>query len=120
MGISQEQYNEILERLENIEFRQQLLFEDNEVSRILFEYEITKLQYRKIMDLMDDYRKKINSKKKVSHGEFERNIYDIVPKENGNYHFCEEIALAFKEEHRWEEVFENLYGNMPKYNNLKI
>lgn len=41
MEISQEQYNEILERLNNIEFRQELLFENDEVSRILFEHEIT-------------------------------------------------------------------------------
>ena len=118
MEISHEQYNEILERLRNIEFRQQLLFENNVVSRVLFEYGITHSQYTEIMNLMDDYRRKINSGEDVTHGDFERNIYGIVPNEDGNYHFCEEIALAFKELHRWEEVFENLYGDMSKYNNL--
>lgn len=115
MEISQEQYNEILERLNNIEFRQELLFENDEVSRILFEHEITQSQYRLIMDLMDEYRNRIRDNEDVSHGDFERCIYNIVPNKDGNYHFCEEIALAFKERKRWEEVFENLYGDMPKY-----
>ena len=115
MEISQERYNEILERLNNIEFRQELLFENDEVSRILFEHEITQSQYRLIMDLMDEYRNRIRDNEDVSHGDFERRIYNIVPNKDGNYHFCEEIALAFKERNQWEEVFENLYGNMPKY-----
>ena len=119
MCINQEQYNEILERFNNIEFRQQLLFENNAVSRVLFEYEITQSQYTEIMNLMDDYRNRISNREDVSHGDFERCIYNIIPRQNGNYHFCEEIVLAFKELHRWEEVFENLYGDMSKYNNLK-
>lgn len=32
---------------------------------------------------------------------------------------CEELAKGFRDENRWEEVFDNLYGEMPKYSYLK-
>ena len=46
---------EIEERFDFIEFRQDLLFE---VSRLLYEYKISRREYEKIMDLMDEFRKK--------------------------------------------------------------
>lgn len=42
------------ERLDFIEFRQELLFGNSEVDRILFKYNITHPQYTQIMDLMND------------------------------------------------------------------
>lgn len=108
----------IEERLEFIEFRQELLFNDSEVDRMLFEYNITRSQYVSIMDLMDDYRKKIGNKEKVSHGSFERSIYHIVDHLEGNYHFCEYITRAFMNAGRWEEVFPALYGDMTKYKGI--
>jgi hypothetical protein len=107
------------ERLDFIEFRQQLLFSNTEVDRILFEYNITQDQYREIMDLMDEYRETIESGETVSNGEFEQRIYDIVEHLEGNYHFCEYLTRAFKNEGRWEEVFISLYGDMPKYKGLE-
>lgn len=68
------------------------------------------------MDLMDEYRNRIRDNEDVSHGDFRKTVFIIqTSNKDGNYHFCEEIALAFKERNRWEEVFENLYGDMPKY-----
>ena len=46
------EYNKIMERLDFIEFRQQLLFDNDDVSRSIFEYGLTREQYKKIMDLM--------------------------------------------------------------------
>lgn len=114
-----EQYKEIMKRLEFIEFRQQLLFDDDEVSRLLFEYRVTQGQYRAIMNLMDDYRDKIEKGQKVYSADFEAQVKRICPDPIVDYHFCEYIALAFRNEHRWEEVFEALYGGSSKYAYLK-
>lgn len=105
------------ERVELLEFQMELLFDDTELSRYLFETKVTQQQHKKIMDLMEAYRQKIDKGQKVNHGTFEDEIYQIVPEHNGDYHFCELLAKLFMEEHRWEEVFPALYGDMPKYQN---
>lgn len=108
------------ERLNHIEFRQDLLFNDSSVNRILYEYNVTKEQYNSIMDEMDRLRNIIYSGNEVHHGEFENNVYAIMGnRQDIDYHFCEYISKAFMEEGRWEEVFPALYGNMPKYKYLK-
>ena len=114
-----EELQEIMERLDLIEFRQELLFNNTSIDRSIFEYGITRKQYRSIMDLMDEYREKIDSGKHCSHGEFEDKMYAIVPEHYGDYHMCEEFAKGFMDEGRWEEVFMALYGDMPKYSYLK-
>lgn len=106
------------ERLDYIEFRQHLLFNNDSVSRLIFEYQLTENEYHTIMDLMDNYRERIENKEKISSSEYESRIYEIVPELNGDYHFCEYIAKAFMEEGRWEEVFPALYGDNPKYSYL--
>lgn len=50
-------FDELDKRLDYIEFRQELLFENTDLTRLLFEYEIDRKQYKKIMDLMEAYRK---------------------------------------------------------------
>lgn len=117
--MSNEQYVEIMERLDLIEFRQELLFNNSETDRSIFEYGLTRKQYKEIMDIMDEYRKKIDSNQSCSHAGFEQEIYRIVPEHEGDYHMCEELAKGFMEEGRWEEVFKELYGDMPKYSYLK-
>lgn len=49
---------ELLERLDFIEFRQELLFENTDWSRLLFESKVTKEQQDNIFDLFDALRKK--------------------------------------------------------------
>ncbi len=109
----------ITDRIEHLEFRQRLLFDNTSVDRILFEYDVTQEQYRDIMDLMDLYRKKIDKGEKVYHGSFESKIYEIVQHHAGDYHFVESLVQAFKECGRWDEIFPTLYGDMPKYKYLK-
>ena len=111
-------FDNIEDRLDFIEFRQQLLFDNDEISRILFENQITEAEYRKIMDLMDEFRAKIDKGEEVHHATFEQRIYGILPHHEGDYHLCEYIARAFWEERRWEEVFPALYKEFPKYSHL--
>ena len=44
--MSNEQYMEIMERLDLIEFRQELLFNNSETDRSIFEYGLTRKQYK--------------------------------------------------------------------------
>ena len=113
------EYNNIMERLDFIEFRQQLLFDNDDVSRSIFEYGLTREQYKRIMALMQDYRERIERGEKCDHRGFEQAMYEIVPDHRGDYHMCEQLAKGFRDENRWEEVFDNLYGEMPKYSYLK-
>ena len=113
------QYQEIMERLDFIEFRQELMFTNTALDRSIFEYRINRAQYDAIMNLMDEYRNMIEQGKDCSHSGFEQRIYEILPEHNGNYHMCEELAKNFMLDGRWEEVFMNLYGDMPKYSYLK-
>ena len=108
----------IEERLNLIEFRQELLFYNSEVDRLLFEYWINRKQYVDIMDLMDKIRQNIINGIEVSRSGYENKVYKIVERLEGDYHFCEYIAQAFMNEERWTEVFPALYGKMPKYDEL--
>ena len=44
-----QEYTEIMERLDFIEFRQDLIFSGSELDRSIYEYRLTKKQYTKIM-----------------------------------------------------------------------
>lgn len=108
------------ERIAQLEFQVELLFNNADIDRLIFESKITREQYNAIMDLMDMMRSKIDNGEKVHHYEFEEGVYRIAPEKNGDYHFCELVAKLFAEERRWEEVFNALYGDMPKYKNMNM
>ena len=68
---------------------------------------------------MEEYRGRIENNESCSHDKLEKQIYEIVPGHDGDYHMCEEIVKGFYDEGRWEEVFIKLYGDMPKYSYLR-
>ncbi|GAA0106723.1 hypothetical protein UT300013_33470 [Paraclostridium sordellii] len=109
-----QRFENLEQRIEMLEFKVKLLSERTNTSQILLEYNISKEQYIKIMDLMDDIRFDLLNKNNVNNSVFESKIYEIIGKD-GDYHFCEAIAKAFMEDNRWEEVFPALYGKLPKY-----
>lgn len=109
------QNKELEGRIAFLEFRLELLFENSNISNLLFESKITREQYSEIMALMDDLRNKIDNQQKVNHVEYESKISEITG--NHDYHFAELVAKAFMEDQRWEEVFPALYGDFPKYEN---
>lgn len=106
---------DVNERLDFLEFRQELLFEDTSINRLLFETRVTKDQYNAIMDLFDKYRNKIDNREDVNHNVYESEIYQIVPQCNNSYHFAESVAQCLHENDRWTEVFETLYGHLDKF-----
>lgn len=103
------------ERVEQLEFQVQLLFNNSGIDRYLFETNVTKAQYDKIMDFMETMQDKLSAGEKVGCYTFEKGIYDIVPEHNGDYHFCESLAERFAKDDRWCEVFAAIYGKMPKH-----
>lgn len=103
------------ERLDFIEYRQELLFENTEKSRFLFESNVTREEYQAIVDVFIDFSRKIDSGEKVFHSSYEQKIYEAVPHHKGNYHFAELLALTNYEQGSWKEVFETLYGDMEKF-----
>lgn len=103
------------ERLDFIEFRQRLLFENNSYTRLIFEHQITKEQMDEIYDLLDEYRTQIDNGNEVYHNSFEQRIYEIAPHKRGDYHFAEDVARLNHERGSYEEVFEHLYGDLPKF-----
>ena len=117
MIMSTREFNTVEERLDFLEFRQELLFRNDDVSRLLFEHEITQVEENLLMDLMECYRTKISNGEHVIGGSFESDVYNIIPSKDGDYHFCESITRYFMQERRWEEVFDTLYGHLPKYSN---
>ncbi|MBU8772019.1 DUF1878 domain-containing protein [Cytobacillus oceanisediminis] len=103
------------ERLDFIEYRQELLFENSDYARLLFEYKVTREQTRAIADVFEDYRNKIEAGEKVFHGSYEQRIYEVVPQCDHDYHFAEFLAQENHKQGSWEEVFVALYGDMPKF-----
>ncbi|MBT2637015.1 DUF1878 domain-containing protein [Bacillus sp. ISL-39] len=106
---------ELLERLDFIEFRQQLLFDNDDFSRLLFEHEVTRQQYGRILDFFDNLREQLDNGEEISSVNYESTIYRIVIHREHNYHFAEDIAQTLHEAGRYEEVFEALYGHAPKF-----
>lgn len=104
------------ERLDLLEFQLELLFNNTSLSSFIYEYNITRDQYKDIKDIMDSYRNKIYRNEPVNSAEFEQEIYSVIDDRlNGNYRFCETIAKLFMENGQWKEVFPELYGDFLKY-----
>lgn len=104
------------ERLDFIEFRQQLLFYNGPYERLLFDHKITREQWEAIADIFDEYRKKVDAGEDIGiSATYEQKIYEAVPHKYGNYHFAEDLAYVNHQRGSWAEVFEILYGNSPKF-----
>lgn len=109
---------ELQKRLDLIEFRMDLLFYDDPVSRLEYEAKITRTQSQKLIDLMSKYRDVIDAGEKVSSAQYESEVYEIVPQINHDYHFCESYAKLCYDDGRWQDVFEALYKDNIKFQSL--
>ncbi len=113
--MTERRFDNLNERLDFIEFRQQLLFDNSDLSRFLFECQIVYSEYVMIMKLMDELENKIKEGMHVKSTEFEQRVYKIVPYHQGDYHFCEGIAMLFYKDGRWRDVILTLYGESSKF-----
>ncbi len=116
-------FNTIEERLDFIEFRQELLFGNTDIDRVLFKYEMTRDEYQKIIELMDKFGEKIVKGQSVNSAIFETELYRILPitpVRYGDYSMCELIAKGFANSKRWEEVYTILYGKFVDFEGVDI
>lgn len=114
----EESNTELKKELNAIKFRLDLIANKTNTSQVLYDYEVNHEQYEAIMDLMDEIRKKLDAHENCSDTFFESRMKKIFPDPTDpkhDYHFAEEIAQAFMEDGRWEEVFPALYGNEKKF-----
>lgn len=107
------------EKVDHLEFKQSLMLDRSHTNDTLLEYNVTEAQYRYIMDIMDDIRKKLDQKQNINNAYFENKVLKYMNRDDVDYHFCEYITMAFMKDGRWEEVFPALYGSMAKYQYLK-
>lgn len=84
---------------------------NDEFAYLLLEASATEEQEKAIYDLMDKTAKAIAEGKKVSHGEFEREVYKIFPDRWGDYHFAENIVSTLNEQSRWTPVYKYMKKN---------
>lgn len=108
--MNEQEFRELKTKLDLFGFRHVLMLHGSPLDRALCIYGISKDQYIKITELMDEYRSKIENDEPYSQREFENQIYEIVPFQKGNYHMCEVLARGFRNEGCWEDVYEKLYG----------
>lgn len=109
----------IEEKLDFLDFRQDLIFYSNRFNRLMYETGVTRKQNGELLDLVEEYSNQIHNGEHVNKGSFEQRVYEIVPEKYGDYHFAEFIALDLWKDGRWEDVFESLYKDFPKYQNVK-
>ncbi len=102
-------FDELEERLDFIEYRQELLFNNSPFSRELFECEVTRKEYLDIIKLLEEFQERINRQNPVSNGEYERRVYEIVPHLQGNYHFCKSVLKLLYENGDYKEVYIELF-----------
>lgn len=95
----------------------------DKVDMLFKEYNITKNEQKQIMKVFDKYRNKIANGVKINYTLYENDIINVfggsvsAARHNPqiDYHFCEYVAKEFADNRRWEEVFQVLYGDFPKY-----
>lgn len=101
------------ERLAHLEFQMGLLIhavdmEDRPFDGLILESNLTEVQRRQILDLMNEADKSIESGKPMGHHEFERRVYAIDPKHDGDYSFAENIVSCLNREQRYQRVFKHM------------
>lgn len=105
----------LFKEIENIKFKQELLFENSEFTRILFEVDCTRTQRDELINLLDSLDKKDMNNEKIAHGSYEQAIYEIFPQHKYNYHFAENLVIALYKEGNYREMIKGLYGHQRKF-----
>lgn len=105
---------DLLHRLEALEFKAELLMELVDPGRdpfvfAMLEADATRNQVQRTYDLLDDYWRKVKSNTETrNHHELESEVYRIFPTKRGDYHFAESIVRANARAGRYRELYEYL------------
>jgi hypothetical protein len=106
-------YAELERRVSELEYRISQMLELVEMSNAPFTYlmieaDVKKDEVRAIYDLMDRARASLSTSAPMTSGEFEREIYRIIPRKDGDYHFAESIVNSLNDETRYTDVYERM------------
>lgn len=104
---------ETARRLELIESKLQWLFENTDLTSMLFEYDITISKQNEIADMLQSYRDRLSAGESISRANYESKMQETsgVP----DYHFAESYLANCYKEGRWEELFEAFYKGCSIY-----
>ena len=96
---------DLFQKLDFIEFRQDLLFRNTDLDRLLFENRVTRSQYEELLQFMDMFNK--NMVENASKDEFESSVLNAIHSNNKN--LPKMLAYEFYKQNRYTNVFSNLY-----------
>ena len=94
---------DLFQKLDFIEFRQELLFRNTDLDRLIFENKFTRLQYEEIVQLMDMF----NNKEDITKDEFENTILTVLRTDNKDLPM--KIAYSFLKQNKYIKIISNLY-----------
>ncbi len=77
-------------------------------THVILEREITRDQKEKLYDLMNKAQDSIAKGNAIPHHDFEKRVYEIVPKEAGDYHFAEEIVASLNVSGQYRTVYDHM------------
>jgi tetrahydromethanopterin S-methyltransferase subunit B len=102
--------DELKKRVDELEDKVHRLLQISDPERHPFTYltvemDLTKEQVAKLFDLMDEASKSLLSGKPMHHVEFEKRVYEMVPKYNGDYHFAESIIRTLNDTGQYTDVY---------------
>lgn len=106
---------ELKERLDFIEFRQELLFINDRFSRLMFQDGASRFQYDSLIELFESCLYELETGGSITNSSYETKVNEILPRHKRDYHFAEKMALELYEDGMYTEVFEALYGDSSKY-----
>ena len=63
-------------------------------------------QVNEVLNLMERAEDSLSTTNPMNHVQFEHELYQIVPTQNGNYQFAKTIVMTLHDEHRFNDVYE--------------
>ena len=105
--------NDLEKRIAELEHRVKQLLTLSDRSKHPFtchmiETNITKEQEEGILTLMKDAQRSLSTSNPMTHNEFERQVYSIVPQQEGNYHFAEAIVRTLNDSSQFTDVYAHM------------
>lgn len=96
---------DLFQKLDFIEFRQELLFRNTGLDRLLFENRITRIQYEELLQLFDMFNK--NMIENLNKDEFKSAVLNVIHSDKEN--LPKMLAYEFYKQNKYTNVFSNLY-----------
>ena len=104
--------------IKEINFRMNLLRENTDLSKYIYDCEVKEEQWEHIREYFEELYDLVCAKKEIDSSTYETKILSFVDNEQLDYHFAEYIAQLQWEANNYKEVFETLYKDSAKFHHL--